>query len=150
MSKVKYYLDSKQKALHRQRRYETAHKKFSRARSYEKGEYFYWGYFVTRQRERVRYTWVKTPRGTSICIPDFEKIGGKSLLSAASAGTQNISRELPPRNGANRNTATSLLRIRAARTKKTTIFPGHYFNGLTKVGPFTFSFIRTTKTLITF
>ena len=33
MSKVKYYLDSKQKALRRQRRYGTAHKKFSRAGS---------------------------------------------------------------------------------------------------------------------
>lgn len=53
MSKVKDYLDSKQKSLHRQRRYETAHKKFSRARRYEQGEYFYWGYFVTRQRYRL-------------------------------------------------------------------------------------------------
>ena len=75
MSKVNYYLDSKRKALHRQRRYETAHKKQSRARSYEKGEYYYWGYCVERQREIVDYTWVKTPRGTSICIPHFEKIG---------------------------------------------------------------------------
>ncbi len=80
MSKVKNYLDSKQKALRRQRRYETAHKKFSRARRYEKGEYYYWGYCVTRQRERVHYTWVKTPRGTSIWIPDFEKIGGEVFI----------------------------------------------------------------------
>lgn len=80
MSKVKDYLDSKQKSLHRQRRYETAHKKFSRARSYEQGEYYYWGYFVTRQRERAHYIWVKTPRGTSACIPDFEKIGGEVFI----------------------------------------------------------------------
>ena len=31
MSKVNYYLDSKQKARHRQRRYYAAHKKLSRA-----------------------------------------------------------------------------------------------------------------------
>ena len=80
MSKVNHYLDSKRKALHRQRRYETAHKKFSRARSYEQGEYFYWGYSVTRQKYRVRQTWVKTPRGTSICIPYFEKIGGEVFI----------------------------------------------------------------------
>ncbi|MCR5286729.1 MAG: hypothetical protein K6D93_02155 [Saccharofermentans sp.] len=80
MSKVNYYLDSKRKALHRQRRYETAHKKQSRARSYEKGEYYYWGYCVERQREIVDYTWVKTPRGTSICVPHFEKIGGEVFI----------------------------------------------------------------------
>ncbi len=80
MSKVNHYLDSKQKALHRQRRYETAHKKHSRARSYEKGEYYYWGYYVERQRERVEYTWVKTPRGTSICVPHIEKTGGEVFM----------------------------------------------------------------------
>ena len=80
MSKVNYYLDSKQKALHRQRRYETAHKKHSRARSYERGEYYYWGYYVERQRERVSYEWVKTPRGTSIYVPHFEKIGGEIFM----------------------------------------------------------------------
>lgn len=80
MSKVNHYLDSKRKALHRQRRYETAHKKHSRARSYEKGEYYYWGYCVERQREIVDYTWVKTPRGTSICVPHFEKIGGDVFI----------------------------------------------------------------------
>lgn len=80
MSKVNHYLDSKRKALHRQRRYETAHKKYSRARSYENGEYYYWGYYVERQRERADYTWVKTPRGTSICIPHFEKIGGEIFM----------------------------------------------------------------------
>ena len=80
MSKVKDYLDSKQKSLHRQRRYETAHKKFSRARSYEQGEYYYWGYSVTRQKYHVSQTWVKTPRGTSICIPYFEKIGGEVFI----------------------------------------------------------------------
>ena len=80
MSKVNFYFDSKQKALHRQRRYETAHKKHSRARSYERGEYYYWGYYVERQRERVDHTWVKTPRGTSICVPHFEKIGGEIFM----------------------------------------------------------------------
>ena len=80
MSKVKDYLDSKQKSLHRQRRYETAHKKFSRARRSENGEYYYWGYSVTRQKYRVSQTWVKTPRGTSICIPYFEKIGGEVFI----------------------------------------------------------------------
>lgn len=80
MSKINFYFDSKQKALHRQRRYETAHKKYSRARSYERGEYYYWGYYVERQRERVDYTWVKTPRGTSICVPHFEKIGGEIFM----------------------------------------------------------------------
>ena len=80
MSKVNFYLDSKRKALRRQRRYETAHKKLSRARSYEKGEYYYWGYCVELQRERVDYTWVKTPRGTSICIPHVEKIGGEVFI----------------------------------------------------------------------
>ena len=80
MSKVNHYHDSKRKALHRQRRYETAHKKFSRARRADRGEYYYWGYYVTRQRERIRYTWVKTPRGTSIWIPDFEKSGGEVFI----------------------------------------------------------------------
>ncbi len=80
MSKTNFYFDSKQKALHRQRRYETAHKKYSRARSYERGEYYYWGYYVERQRERVDYTWIKTPRGTSICVPHFEKIGGEIFM----------------------------------------------------------------------
>ena len=80
MSKVNHYLDSKRKALHRQRRYETAHKKFSRARRADRGEYYYWGYYVTRQKYLVHHTWVKTPRGTSICIPDFEKIGGEVFI----------------------------------------------------------------------
>lgn len=80
MSKVNNYLDSKQKALHRQRRYETAHKRLSRARSYDRGEYYYWGYYVERQRERVDYTWVKTTRGTSICVPHIEKIGGEIFM----------------------------------------------------------------------
>lgn len=80
MSKVNNYLDSKQKALHRQRRYETAHKRLSRARSYDRGEYYYWGYYVERQRERVDYTWVKTTRGTSICVPHIEKIGGDIFM----------------------------------------------------------------------
>ena len=80
MSKAKYYFDSKRKALHRQRRYETAKKKHSRAKSYEKGEYYYWGYYVERQMERVDYTWVKTPRGTSVCVPHFEKIGGEVFI----------------------------------------------------------------------
>lgn len=80
MSKVNHYLDSKRKALHRQRRYETAHKKFSRAKKADSGEYYYWGYHVEREKYRVSHTWVKTPRGTSICIPHFEKIGGDVFI----------------------------------------------------------------------
>ena len=39
MSKVNCYFDTKQKARHRMRRYETAHKKLSRARKSDRGEY---------------------------------------------------------------------------------------------------------------
>ena len=80
MSKVNHYLDSKQKALHRQRRYETAHKKQSRARSYENGEYYYWGYAVTRQKWRVSCTWVISPSGTKFPVPRYEKVGGEVFM----------------------------------------------------------------------
>ena len=42
MSKVKCFMDTKQKAIHRQRRYETLHKKLSRAQKAERDEYHYW------------------------------------------------------------------------------------------------------------
>ena len=75
MSKVNYYLDSKQKARHRQRRYYTAYKKLSRARKSERGEYsrFYGfcGYFVERQRERVRQIPIKGIHGRTIYINKF-------------------------------------------------------------------------------
>ena len=80
MSKVNHYLGSKRKALHRQRRYETAHKKFSRAKKADRGEYYYWGYHVEREKYCVSYTRVNTPRGTSVCIPHFEKIGGEVFI----------------------------------------------------------------------
>ena len=54
MSKVKFYLDSKQKTHHRMRRYETAHKKLSRARKYDRREYSRYcglgGYYVEREK----------------------------------------------------------------------------------------------------
>ena len=80
MSKVNHFLDSKQKAQHRQRRYETAHKKLLRARRYERGEYYYWGYAVTRQKWRVSCTWVKSPSGTKFPAPHYEKNGGEVFV----------------------------------------------------------------------
>ncbi len=80
MFKVKSCPDSKQKALHRQRRYETAHKKYSRAMRYEKGEYNYWGYYVIRQKERVITGWLTTPTGNKIPITHIEKVGGKIFM----------------------------------------------------------------------
>ena len=81
MSKVNSYLDSKQKARHRQRRYYTAHKKLSRARKSERGEYsrFYGfcGYFVERQRERITHIPVKDPGGRIIYIRKITKVGGE-------------------------------------------------------------------------
>lgn len=80
MSKVNHFLDSKKKALHRQRRYETAHKKLSRARSCERGEYYYWGYAVTRQKWRVSCTWVRSPDGTKFPVPQYEKTGDEVFM----------------------------------------------------------------------
>lgn len=84
MSKVNYYLDSKQKARHRQRRYETAHKKYSRARKYERGEYsrFYGqcGYCVERQRERIVHIPAKDPGGRTIYIPIIKRVGGEIFM----------------------------------------------------------------------
>ena len=84
MSKVNYYLDSKQKARHRQRRYETAHKKFFRARKYERGEYsrFYGqcGYCVERQRERIVHIPAKAPGGRTIYIPIIKRVGGEIFM----------------------------------------------------------------------
>ena len=80
MSKVNCYLDTKQKARHRMRRYETAHKKHSRARKSERGEYsrFYGfcGYFVERQRECAIHKSVKDPSGKTVFhYYDFEPVG---------------------------------------------------------------------------
>lgn len=84
MSKVNCYLDTKQKARHRMRRYETAHKKLSRARKRDRGEYSHFygqcGYFVTRQREHFTYIPVKDPRGRTVYIPKSERIGGEIFL----------------------------------------------------------------------
>lgn len=84
MSKVNCYLDSKQKARHRQRRYETAHKKFFRARKYERGEYsrFYGqcGYCVERQRERIVHIPAKDPGGRTIYIPIIKCVGGEIFM----------------------------------------------------------------------
>ena len=84
MSKVKFYLDSKQKARHRQRRYETMHKKFSRARKSERREYsrFYGfcGYSVERQKVRVSCVRVKDPRGRTVLIPRYESVGGEVFI----------------------------------------------------------------------
>ena len=84
MSKVNCYLDKKEKARHRQRRYETAHKKLSRARKYDRGEYgrFYGqcGYFVIRQKERLTTVAVKSPSGKTVYIPKFEPIGGEVFI----------------------------------------------------------------------
>lgn len=81
MSKVNCYFDSKQKARHRQRRYYTAHKKFSRARKSERGEYSHFygfcGYFVERQRERIVHIPVKDQGGRIIYIPKIIKVGGE-------------------------------------------------------------------------
>ena len=80
MSKVNCYFDTKQKARHRQRRYDTAHKKLSRARKSERGEYsrFYGfcGYFVERQRERIIHKTVKDPSGRTVFHYNvFEPVG---------------------------------------------------------------------------
>ena len=86
MSKVNLYLDSdsKQKARHRLRRYETAHKKFFRARKYERGEYsrFYGqcGYCVERQRERIVHIPAKDPGGRTIYIPIIKHVGGEIFM----------------------------------------------------------------------
>ena len=84
MSKVNYYLDSKQKARHRQRRYYTVHKKLSRARKSERGEYSHFygqcGYFVIRQKERITIVAVKNPGGKTVYIPKFEPIGGEVFI----------------------------------------------------------------------
>ena len=86
MSKVGLYLDSdsKQKARHRLRRYETAQKKFSRARKYDRGEYsrFYGqcGYYVERQRECIVHIPVKGAGGRIIYIPVIKRVGGEIFM----------------------------------------------------------------------
>ena len=55
MSKVKTYIDTKQKARHRQRRCETAHKKNTRIRNSKLGVYYYWGYYHEDERYTFRY-----------------------------------------------------------------------------------------------
>ena len=82
MSKVKCFMDTKQKAIHRQRRYETLHKKLSRAQKAERDEYHYWGYYVIRKRERslplVRVVDKITNR--SYWIHPVEQIGGEVFI----------------------------------------------------------------------
>ena len=84
MSKVNCYLDSKQKARHRQRRYETAHKKLSRARKYYRGEYSHFygqcGYCVERQRERIVHIPVRDAGGRTIFIPKIKRVGGEIFM----------------------------------------------------------------------
>ena len=84
MSKVNCYFDTKQKARHRMRRYETAHKKLSRARKSDRGEYSHFygqcGYFVIRQKERITTVAVKNPGGKTVYIPKFEPIGGEVFI----------------------------------------------------------------------
>ncbi|MBR3247127.1 MAG: hypothetical protein IKG03_01865 [Clostridiales bacterium] len=70
MSKVKSYIDTKQKALHRQRRYETAHKKKTRIRNAKQGVYYYWGYYHEDERRTCRYEEVEIPEE----IYTYEKI----------------------------------------------------------------------------
>ena len=56
MSKVNYYIDSKQKARHRQRRYETAHKKNTRAKNSDANVYSYYsGYYAEYEKVHYRY-----------------------------------------------------------------------------------------------
>ena len=101
MSKVNCYLDSKQKARHRQRRYETSHKKLSRARKSERGEYsrFYGfcGYFVERQRESVTTVAVKDPGGRAILIPQFERIGREIFIVKHCSITARYSKQVAAR-----------------------------------------------------
>ena len=82
MSKVKWFMDTKRKAIHRQRRYETLHKKLSRAQKAERGEYYYWGYYVIRKRERhlplIRIVDKRTKR--SYWIHPLAQIGGEVFI----------------------------------------------------------------------
>lgn len=82
MSKVKCFKDTKLKAIHRQRRYETLHKKLSRAQKAERDEYHYWGYYVIRKRERslplVRV--VDKITNGSYWIHPVEQIGGEVFI----------------------------------------------------------------------
>lgn len=64
MSKVKHYVDSKQKTLHRQRRYETAHKKETRIRNSKLGVYYYWGYYHENEHYSYKYEKVEVPEQT--------------------------------------------------------------------------------------
>ncbi len=73
MSKVKLYFDSKQKTRHRLRRYETEHKKFTRAHNYDIGIYpYHCGYFVEREKSPVTYNFYELPNGQRIQHPIFE------------------------------------------------------------------------------
>ena len=70
MSKVKLYFDSKQKARHRQRRYETRQKKLNRARNCDAGLYpFYCGYTVEREKCQVTYGWLEMSGGRQVWYP---------------------------------------------------------------------------------
>ena len=84
MYKVNCYFDTKQKARHRMRRYETTHKKLYRARKSDRREYsrFYglYGYSVERQRERVRIVPMKTPSGKTILRPQIVPYGREIFI----------------------------------------------------------------------
>ena len=73
MSKVNFYLDSKEKARHRMRRYQTAHKKLSRARKYDRREYSRYcglgGYYVEREKVIITHRPAKDFGGRIIYIP---------------------------------------------------------------------------------
>ena len=63
MSKVKSYIDTKQKARLRQRRYETAHKKEIRIRNARLGVYYYWGYYHEEEHYTYRYERLEQAEG---------------------------------------------------------------------------------------
>ena len=63
MSKVKSYIDTKHKARHRQRRYETAHKKEIRIRNARMGVYYYWGYYHEEEHYTYRYERLEQAEG---------------------------------------------------------------------------------------
>lgn len=77
MSKVNRYVDTKQKTLHRQRRYETMQKKASRARKYYRGEYSdlfgQGGYWVVEGRYRTSYEIANDRKGNTVYIPVVER-----------------------------------------------------------------------------
>ena len=84
MSKVRSYLDSKQKARHRMRRYQTAHKKLSRARKYDRREYSRYcglgGYYVEREKVIITHRPAKDFGGRIIYIPKLHYTSKKIFV----------------------------------------------------------------------